>query len=261
MPRTSEPGRTVSSRLLEVLFSFDSAHPRMTLAELTRATGMAHATVQRLVVELLAVGALDRSDDGRLSVGVRLWQLGTLAPMTEPLRMVAMPFMEDLNVALRQHVQLAVLDGTQAVVIERLSEPRAVGLASGVGGPLPLHCSGVGKVLLSAAPPDLLETVLSKPLRKFTERTVIDTDQLRKDLAECRRTGTAVVREELTVGADSAAARIMNSEGRVVAAVSVVVAAGTVRPLTVLPAVVTSGLAISRALGWRPQDRGAPGRR
>jgi DNA-binding IclR family transcriptional regulator len=261
VPRTSEPGRTVSSRLLQVLFSFDRTHTRMTLAELTRATGMAHATVRRLVVELVAAGALQHGDDGQLSVGVRLWQLGTLAPMAEPLRMIAKPFMDDLNTALRQHVQLAVLDGNQALVIERLSEPHAVGLASGVGGPLPLHCSGVGKVLLSAAEPDLIDAVLSRPLRKFTERTLLDPDRLRRDLAESRQTGTAIVRGELTDGADSVAARVMNSEGRVVAAVSVVVASGTVRPAAVLPAVVTSGLAISRMLGWQPQTRRASGQR
>ena len=255
MPRTSEPGRTVSSRLLEVLFTFDSDHPSLSIADLTRMTGMAHATVRRLVIELLAVGALERDADGRLAVGLRLWQLGTLAPMTEPLRMVAQPFMEDLYTALHQHVQLAVLDGTEAVIIERLSDPRAVGLASQVGGRLPLHCSGVGKVLLSFAGPDLIETVLTSPLRKYTEQTVVDPERLRKELAECRRTGSATVRGELTEGADSVAARIMNSEGRVVAALSVVVRSGSVWQHAALPTVVTSGFAISRTLGWQPRAR------
>jgi DNA-binding IclR family transcriptional regulator len=255
MPRTSEPGRTVSSRLLEVLFSFDDENRRLSLADLTRLTGMAHATVRRLVIELLAVGALERHDDGRLTVGLRLWQLGTLAPMTEPLRMAAKPFMEDLYTALQQHVQLAVLDGNEAVIIERLSKPRAVGLVSQVGGRLPLHCSAVGKVLLSHAGPDLIETVLTGDLRKYTEHTIVDPDQLRKELAECRRTGTATVRSELTEGADSVAARIMNSERRVVAALSVVVRSGSVPQNAAIPSVVTSALAISRRLGWQPSAR------
>ncbi|MEQ3552697.1 IclR family transcriptional regulator [Pseudonocardia nematodicida] len=252
MPRTGEPGRSVSSRLLDVLFAFRPERSALTLADLTRATGMPHATVRRLVLELTAVGALERRDDGRFTVGLRLWQLGTLAPMTEPLRGLAQPFMEDLYTALHQHVQLAVLEGHQAVIIERLSAPEAVELVSQVGGRLPLHCSGVGKVLLGHGGTELLERVLAGGLRRYTARTPTDPDAVRAETAECRRTGTATVRGELSVGADSVATRIVDAHGTVVAALAVVVRAESVRPAAVLPSVVASGLGISRALGWHP---------
>lgn len=58
---------------------------------------------------------------------------------------MAQPFMEDLHSALRQHVQLAVLKGHEAVVIERLSAPHTLGLASQVGGRLPLHLPALGR--------------------------------------------------------------------------------------------------------------------
>lgn len=252
MPRTGEPGRSVSSRLLEVLFAFDADHPALTVAELTRRTGMPHATVRRLVTELLRAGALQRRDDGRLTVGLRLWQLGTLAPRTESLRTLARPFLEDLYTALRQHVQLAVPDGRDAVITERLSAPRALELVSRVGGQLPLHCSGVGKILLSHAAPEFIDDLLAGGLRRYTPRTVTDAGELRGQIAACRKTGTATVRGELTEQADSVATRIVDGEGRVVAALSVVVRAGSVKPHAALPSVVTSGLAISRLLGWRP---------
>jgi DNA-binding IclR family transcriptional regulator len=257
MSRTSEPGRTVSSRLLELLFAFDSEHSSLSAADLTRMTGMPHATVRRLLGELVTVGALQRAGDGRLTVGLRLWQLGTLAPMTESLRTLALPYMEDLFAALHQHVQLAVLEGNEAVIIERLSAPNAVGLFSQVGGRMPLHCSAVGKVLLSHGGADLIDTVLAAHLRTHTRHTIVDPDRLRKELAACRQTGTATVRGELTEDADSVAARIMNGDRRVVAALSVVVRSGSVRHHTALPSVLTSAYAISRALGWRPGTRTA----
>jgi DNA-binding IclR family transcriptional regulator len=252
MPRTSEPGRTVSSRLLDVLFAFEPGHSMLSLADLVRATGMPHATVRRLAMELTGSGALDRQADGRFTVGLRLWQLGTLAPFTEPLRTLAQPFLEDLYTALHQHVQLAVLERQEAVVIERLSAPEAPALVSQVGGRLPLHCSGVGKVLLSHGGRDLIETVLSGELRRYTPRSIVSPAALRKEIADCRRTGTATVRGELTPDADSVATRIVNSEGRVVAALSVVVRANSVKHRAVLPSVIASGLGISRLLGWRP---------
>ncbi|MBT2208797.1 MULTISPECIES: IclR family transcriptional regulator [Actinomadura] len=255
MPRTSEPGRSVSSRLLEVLFAFRPGQSVLSLADLVRRTGLPHATVRRLAMELTDAGALTRRHDGRFTIGLRLWQLGTLAPLTESLRTQAQPFMEDLYAALHQHVQLAVLEGTEAVIIERLSAPQAPELVSQVGGRLPLHCSGVGKVVLAHGGADLIDRVLSGPLRRFTPETTVDPGALRAELADCRRTGNASVRGELTPGADSIATRIVDGDGQVVAALSVVVRAGSVNPRAVLPPVIASGLGISRMLGWRPGTR------
>ena len=252
MPRTSEPGRSVSSRLLDLLFSFEPGETELSLADLARKTGLPHPTARRLVLELTKAGALDQHPNGRFAVGLRLWQLGTLAPLTESLRTMAQPFMEDLYTALHQHVQLAVLEGDEAVIIERLSAPRALGLISQVGARLPLHCSGVGKILLSHSGPDLTTKILASGLRRHTPRTITDPGTLRRELAECRRTGSAQVHGELTKDADSIATRIMNYEGRVVASLSVVVRAGTIQRQAVLPSVITSGLGISRMLGWRP---------
>jgi DNA-binding IclR family transcriptional regulator len=255
MPRTSEPGRSVSSRLLDLLFCFEPGETELTLAQLARKTGLAYPTARRLVGELTRAGALQQCEDARFTVGLRLWQLGTLAPLTESLRTKAQPYMEDLYTALHQHVQLAILEGTEAVIIERLSAPRALDLVSQVGGHLPLHCTGVGKVLLSHAGPDLASKLLDGQLRRYTPQTVTESGTLRRELAECRRTGTALVRGELTEGADSVATRIMNSEGHVVAALSVVIRSGSVQPRTIMPSVITSGLAISRTMGWRPGIR------
>lgn len=210
---------------------------------------MPRATVRRLALELVEAGVLRRTPDGVLTVGTRLWQLGTLAPLTVPLRTVALPFMEDLYTTLQQHVQLAVLEGGSAVVVERLSTPGAVGLVSQVGGAMPLHCSAVGKVLLAHGDSTLFDDLVERGLDQFTPQTITDPLQLRRELADCRRTGMAIVREELTPGADSVATRIMDAEGQVVAALSVVVRTGSVSLTTVVPSVVTSGLGISRRLG------------
>lgn len=252
MPRSNQPGRSVTSRLFDVLFAFRPGRSRLTLADLTRETALPHATVRRLALELVEAGALDRAPDGGFTVGIRLWQLGTLAPLSVPLRTVALPFMDDLHTALHQHVQLAVLEGTEAVLVERLSAGHAVGVMSRIGGRLPLHSSGVGKVLLAHAGPELIEQVIAQGLPAYAPRTITDPARLRTLLAECRDTGVAVVHEETTPGADSVATRIINADGEVVAALSVVVGAGSVDLRAVRPAVIASGLAVSRRLGWQP---------
>ncbi|KUN83429.1 IclR family transcriptional regulator [Streptomyces griseoruber] len=252
MPRANEPGRSVSSRLWDLLFAFDPNNTELSLAGLVRRTGMPHATARRLTLELVEAGALERTSDNRFAIGLPLWRLGTLAPRAETLRSAAQPFVEDLYTALRQHVQLAVLQDHQAVIIERLSAVHAVGLTSQVGGLLPLHCSGVGKVLLSHSSPAFIDEVLAGRLQRFTSRTIVEPTELRRELASCRSTGTVVVKEELTEGAESVATRIVDGSGKVVAALSVVVAAGSIKLQAVVPSLVASGLGLSRSLGWRP---------
>jgi DNA-binding IclR family transcriptional regulator len=252
MPRANEPGRSVSSRLWDLLFAFDPNHTELSLADLVRRTGIPHATARRLTLELLAAGALERTGDNRFAIGLPLWRLGTLAPRAETLRNAAQPFVEDLYTALRQHVQLAVLQGDQAVIIERLSAVNAVVLRSQVGGHLPLHCSAVGKVLLSHSSPAFIDEVLAGRLQRFTPRTIVDPAGLRRELESCRSTGTVVVKEEFSEGAESVATRIIDGHGKVVAALSVVVAAGSINLQAAVPSLVASGLGLSRRLGWRP---------
>ncbi|MER7796419.1 IclR family transcriptional regulator [Microbacterium sp. NPDC096154] len=242
----------MSSRLMQILFSFDARNESLGIADLVRITGMSRTTVRRLVLELVEAGAVDRREDGRFTVGLKLWQLATLAPHTESLRKVAHPFVEDLYSALHQHVQLAVLEGEEAVLVDRTSAPRAVELGTRVGGRLPLHCSGVGKVLLAHAGPELLETIVSSPLKAYSTSTITDPTVLRREIAACRQTGTSIVRGELAVDADSVGTRILDRRGRVIASLAVVVRAGSVSLDAALPSVVATGLGISRALGWRP---------
>ncbi|MDX2604964.1 IclR family transcriptional regulator [Streptomyces caniscabiei] len=240
-------GRTVISRALAILDAFTPDRRELTLAQICRLTGLRHATAHRLVGELTGWGALERLPTGAYVVGLRLWELGTLNPRGLPLRVLAMPVMEDLHAATRQHVQLAVLDGTDALVVERISSTGAVPVVSQVGGRLPLHASAVGQVLLAHTGQELFTEVVRNGLARFTPRTITDPGALRLALAECRRTGVAVVHEEMSPDAHSVAAPVTDAKGRLVAALSVV--GVDARTHLLAPAVVLAGRSVSRSLG------------
>ena len=71
-PRTNAPGRTVTSKALAVLDTFDVAHPRRTLTEIAEETGLPLSTTHRLIAELTAWEGLTRSADGRYEIGRRI---------------------------------------------------------------------------------------------------------------------------------------------------------------------------------------------
>ena len=172
-------GRSVTSRALAVLDAFSSCSPRLSLTEIADRSGTPLSTVHRLLAELTAWGALVRRPDGRYEIGRKLWDLGLLAPVQAELRQVAAPFLLDVHTATRDTVHLAVRDGLSALYVERISGRESVPVVSQVGSRLPLHATGVGKVLLAAAPDDVLERMLGA-LTRETRHTIADPQLLRR---------------------------------------------------------------------------------
>ncbi|NEK84991.1 IclR family transcriptional regulator [Blastococcus saxobsidens] len=202
--RSAEPGRSVTSRALGILDAFGSDAPRLSLSEIAERSGTPLTTAHRLLGELTGWGALIRRPDGRYEIGRKLWDLGLLAPVQLELRQVAAPFMHDLHTTVRDTVHLAVREGHHALYVERISGRESVPMVSQVGSRLPLHATGVGKVLLAAAPDDVVGQVLAD-LRPVTRHTVVDPERLSLELTEIRRRRYARTHEEMSPGAASIA--------------------------------------------------------
>lgn len=239
----------MTARVLDVLGAFTAVAPELALTDIARRTGLPLTTAHRIVGELAAGGALDRGDDGRYRIGLRLWEIAVLAPASLDLREHAMPFLEDLHEVTRHNVALAVLDGAEVVYLERLSARDAVSIVTRSGSRLPVHATGVGLVLLAHATPEFVEQVLSRPLRRFTPHTVCDPGRVRALLGEVRSSGFVISDRQIESVSLSVAAPVRDRAGRVVAALSVVVPAEGTNPHTYVPAVRAAARGISRALG------------
>jgi len=241
------PGRSVTSRALALLDAFDDAHPRLTLTDIARRSGLALSTAHRLVAELETWEGLARRADGRYEIGRKIWDLGLLAPVHRELREVALPFMQDVFAAMRENVHLAVREGTNALYVERISGHQAVAIVSRAGTRLPLHATAVGKALLAHASLEVQEQVLAD-LTAVTVHTVTDPGRLRAQLDEVRRRGFARTAEEMSLGTSSMAVPVLEPGRGAVAAIEVVVAGGR-RDLTRLaPALQVAARAIARGI-------------
>lgn len=242
-------GPGVLARAFALLGAFSADRPRLGLVQLQRRTGLPLTTVHRLTGQLVALGALEHDGDG-YRVGVRLWELGALAPRAQGLRQAALPFLEDLYEATHENVQLVVLDGLEALYVERISGRGAVPLVGRAGGRLPLHASSGGLVLLAHAGPELLDAVLAAGLPAATPWTITTEHRLRAVLADARRDGVVVCDRHLDPGSVAVAAPVRDRAGDVVAAVSVVVPARdpATPPAALAPAVRAAARGISRTL-------------
>lgn len=218
---SSTPGASVTSRALAILGAFDEQHRRLPLTRLAERAGLPPATTHRLVGELVAWGALARTPSGEYVVGRRLWDVGLLAPVQTGLRQLASPYLHDLYAATLATVHLAVRDGVEVLYVDRLAGRTSVPVVSQVGSRLPLHATGVGKVLLAHAPAEVQAAALADPVR-VTPYTVTQPGLLRRQLARVVRDGYATTVEEMSLGACSVAVPIRRGED-VVAALGIVV--------------------------------------
>jgi DNA-binding IclR family transcriptional regulator len=250
--RPAGPTGPVVARALALLGGFTSTARVRTLSQLAAGAGIPLSTAHRLVGDLLDWGALERDEDGGYHIGLRLWELGALAPRGQGLRELALPFLEDLSQVTRENVQLAVREGTEVVFVERIAGSGAVPVLSRAGGRFALTATGVGLVLLAHAPDEVRREVLAGHLERYTERTVTDPARLRRMLADVRTSGFSISDRQITLDSLSVGAPIHDRRGQVVAAVSLVVRYGSVRPHALAPLVRTSARAISRALDDRP---------
>jgi DNA-binding IclR family transcriptional regulator len=160
-----------------------------------------------------------------------------------------MPFMEDLQAVVKQHTQIGVLEGADVLYLERLSARGAVRNITKIAGRLPIHATSAGLVLLACSPPEFQEEVLSRPLERYTSRTVADPVQLRSLLAQVRREGFVVASQMISQAGTGIAAPVRAGGGEVVAALTVVIPSSEPNPRALVPALLAASRGISRAMG------------
>lgn len=252
-PKQGEP---VIDRALSLLAVFSDRRRALTLSEMARLAEMPAPTALRLIARLVEWGALERLDDGRYVVGVRLWEVASLSPRGHGVRQIALPYLEDLFAVTRHHVLLAVRDKNEAVIIERLSSKQATEVAYRVGGRAPLRSTAVGLVLLAGADAGFQEAVIRQPPDMESGVDAMPEGQLRRTLSDVRRTGVAMIRRSAPSRTVSVASPIFDAQGAVVAALSIVVPDGATPPNVLAPAVQATARAVSRNLGYNsgPSD-------
>ncbi|MFI7494095.1 IclR family transcriptional regulator [Kocuria sp. M4R2S49] len=227
---SNEPGRSVLSKALSVLEAFENDRRALTQSQIVEITGLPQSTVHRLLAELVEWGALSRDVNGRYQIGMRLWELGQNAG--RQLREIARPFVLDLYSLTRETAQIAVRDGTDALYIDRAYSSKRVPRASRVGGRLPLHATAVGKVLLAYEEDWVRDAYLQQELKAVTPHTHVSPRRLAEELEVVRGRGWAVTAEEMRLGACSIAVPVHHREGRVGAALGLVMASNQAATMT-----------------------------
>ncbi|GHE44463.1 IclR family transcriptional regulator [Streptomyces capitiformicae] len=247
IPHSGMPERSVVDRALSVLGAFDRQNRTLTLSDISRRSGLPLATAHRIVNKLRSWGALERSEDGGYSIGLRLWETGTLAPRCSPLAEAAQPYLMELHARTSAGAFLLIRDRVEGVCLSFVVHgPDSLMSWIESGDRRPLHACAAGLVLLAYASEAVQNEVCAGPLRAYTPATPVHGAALRQALAKVRREGYAVTHRTLDPDSSSVAFPVRSADGAVMAAVGVVAQADTFHPAKLLPPVSTTADAVSQ---------------
>jgi DNA-binding IclR family transcriptional regulator len=237
------PEHTVLGRSASIMEAFNGGQQVLSLADLNKRTRLPKSTLHRLVEQLCQVGWLER-DHGGYRIGLRMFELGSLAVPGNRLHDAAFPHLQALASRTGLAAQLAILDHAEVVYLERIVVG-PIRLPTRRGGRKPAYCTALGKAM-AAYDDDAVRALTAAPMPRKTVRTITEPEALWAELHRVRADGVAFDRGEAYAELVCVAAPI-HSSGRPIGAVSVTAPAGRMRWSVVTEAVRGTANAIWNA--------------
>ena len=220
--RSGDPDFMTSlARGLHVIRAFAGVDRRLTMADVSRATGLTRAVVRRCLYTLCELGYA--GTDGRTYfLQPRILNLGYAYLSTAAVPIAAQPILEEMSERLGEASSVAVLDDGAVVYVARAATKRIMSVTLGVGSRLPAYCTALGRVLLAYLPEEQAAVELGKvDFVTHTKHTVTSRKRLEEILLQVRAEGYALNDQELEIGLRSIAVPVRNVVGAVVAAMNV----------------------------------------
>ena len=195
----------------------------LSLTEIAQKLDWPKSTVHGIISTFRDFGYIDQSkENGKYSLGVRLFELGNLVARRWDITKMAKPILKTLHKQTGMTVQLGKEQDGEVLYLDKIDGDGLLKIVSQVGARLPMHCSGLGKVLLAYDSEARVNQIVRKNgLKKFTKNTITHQEALKKELALIRKRGYALDDNEIMDGLRCVAFPIYDSAKEVSYAVSV----------------------------------------
>ena len=205
-------------RLLEILGEKQPTRP----SELVQLLELSRSNVHRLLATLREMGYVEKDFDSRYRLSFKVFMLGNTVLGRNHLSDIAHPYMVRLAEISQENVNLALMYEQRVLYIDKIENPHYLKLDQPIGKSDPLHCTALGKVLLSGLSDHELEVFLrSNNLVPYTKKTITDPEVLVDAVRSVRKKGYATDLEELRDGIHCIGVPIRDHTDKVAAAISI----------------------------------------
>jgi DNA-binding IclR family transcriptional regulator len=210
-------------RALDILEVLASSRESFGVTEIGSRIGLHKSTVHRIIQTLCYRGYVEKEKDReRYRLGIKIIEVGNAFFNQLEVRKIAERYLESLAKTFDEVVHLVLPDNGEVVFIDHKESSQLIGMYSKVGSRGYMHCTAVGKAILSTLPEEEVRLILQKKgMPRFTQQTITDPEKLIEQLKEIRKTGIAVAAEETEVGVINIGTPIYDYSGRTIGAISI----------------------------------------
>lgn len=208
-------------KAIQLLSCFTVDEPKLGVTELASRTGLLKSSVHNMLTTLETCSMIERTPDGKYTLGVRCLCLGSVYRMTRDSNKLIRTALNELSEITGETVNLAVCREQDVIYLENICAKASHLTLDYSGSTAPLYCTGVGKSILAYLPRQQQEQVLNSKLIPFTQNTITDPEELSRELTLIRERGYAIDRAEHEYDIACVAMAVLNEYGVPVAAVSV----------------------------------------
>jgi DNA-binding IclR family transcriptional regulator len=210
-------------RALTLLEFLAQSKSGFSTSEISRRLGLPKSSTYLIVDTLERREFLQKNrQNGRYYLGMKLITLTRYAIENLDLREEAKPYLRSLMKETKLIVHMAVLDGTEAMLIDKVEALGTGRQTSFVGRRLDVHSTGVGKALVAYVSEEELALIARhKGFPRRNENTITSLAALKRELAQVRSLGYSLDNEEDEIGERCIGAPVLDRNSTVVAAISV----------------------------------------
>src|SRR6266702_4592532 len=143
-------------RAFAVLDLLGESEVPLGLAQVASSLQLHKSTAHRFLMVLERHRMVERTTNGKFRLGLRLFDFGNRAIEQYDLRERAQPHLRRLVAETEETAHLCILEQARVIYLDKLEPARSVRMFSRVGASIPVHCTAVGKAILSYYPTDKL---------------------------------------------------------------------------------------------------------
>lgn len=213
------PSLGASEKTLRVL---EAAIRHSRFTDIVDEAGLAKATVHRILSTLVDEQFITGDSQRGYQPGSRFLGIAGRAISRLDISSIAEPIVDALVREVDCTVHVGVENGYEMVYVMRRDSSKPYRMASRVGLSIPMHCTGMGKAVLSSWTPEQVERMAAEVgLPARTDQTITDVSRLHEELALTRERGYALDLGENEYGTTCVSAPIRDHQGRVRYGISV----------------------------------------
>lgn len=217
-------GNQSAEKALRILEYLADQNESMRLMDIAKAMNMNSSTTLRFLTTLQVTGYVNQEEDtSRYYLTYKLAALGQKANHNKQLPRIISPYLKRISETLQESVCLAIEQNHQVVYIDVQEGPKQIVRAmQHIGNIAPLHCTGIGKLLLlNYSKSQLDDYIRVYGLEKYTQYTLTTKEALVCELDSIRQKGYAMDNEECEIGACCIAFPVYDYTNKIIAGISV----------------------------------------